>query len=97
MMLVRDVLKVMACDDYVEFINIPEDESEHNWFVVGNVPEEYLDLVVTGIDHEGKRKNNIHLPLLPAPEWFSCIGIRATSREEVDKLISAGFLDEDFI
>lgn len=97
-MLVRDVLKVMASNRFVEFINIPaEDGGEHNWFVVGNVPEEYLDLVVMGISNDGKCKNTFHLPLLPDPEWFSCIGIRATSREEVEKLISAGFLDEDSI
>lgn len=97
-MLVRDVLKVMAYNDFVEFITIPaEDGSKHNWFVVGNVPEEYLDLVVTGINDVGKCKNTCHLPLLPDPEWFSCIGIRAASKEEVEKLISAGFLDEDFI
>lgn len=74
---VRDVLKVMAYNKFMEFINIPaEDGSEHNWFMVCNVPEEYLDLEVTGISNDGKYKNTIHLPYLPDPEWRSCIGIR---------------------
>ena len=95
---VRDVLEVMAYDKFVEFINIhAEDGSEHNWFMVDHVPEKYLDLEVTGISNDGKRKNTIHLPFMPDPEWFSCIGIRTNvplrTREIEDmreSMISAG-------
>ena len=95
---VRDVLKVMAYDKFVEFINIPaEDGSEHNWFMVDRVPEKYLDLEVTGISNDGKRKNTTHLPLLPDPEWWSCIGIRTNKllrkpwiEDMRENMISAG-------